>query len=116
MVAWLSRFVTRRFGGREQSRQVTRSPALLDEAAEEAIGVPLRSIRRVRDALAEFQQDAVELRGGGFVDGLIQIVGGRVVAVLQPILRDLLLGRFVLVAEFERERGHTLANETVLIA
>src|SRR5580700_9289821 len=86
------------------------------EAFEEALLVPMRTIGGVRHALAYIEQDAVELSGRGFVHRLVEIVGGRMIAVLQPILGQRLFGRPWEVAELERQRRHSLLNEAVLIA
>ena len=86
------------------------------EAAEEAVGLPLRACAGVGDALDQIQNDLVELRRGGFVHGLIQIVGRSVITILQPILVQLFLGRPGQISELERQRRNALADETVLIA
>ena len=71
------------------------------EAAEEAIVVPLGPLVRVGHASQQRSDDVVELRGGFFVDRLIQVVGGLVIAVAQPVLVDLFFRRTEFIAELE---------------
>src|SRR5260370_39367911 len=86
------------------------------EAAEEAIGFPLGTCIGVGDALDQMQNDLVELRGGGLVDRLIQIVGRSMIAILQPILVELFFRRPMQISELESQRRDALAEEVVLIA
>ena len=76
----------------------------------------MRAVLRVGHALAEIEDEAVELRRRGCIDGLVQVVGGSVIPVLQPLLGDLLLWRAFFVSELEGQRGHALPDEAVLIA
>jgi hypothetical protein len=60
--------------------------------------------------------DPIELGRGRLIHRLIQIVGRLVIAVANKIVENLIFRRAELVAEFERQGGHALANEAVLIA
>ena len=65
--------------------------ALAREPPEEAVRLPLRTLRRIGHAFGQFQNDPVESRRCGFVHGLIQIIRRSVVAILQPLLVQFLL-------------------------
>ncbi len=58
----------------------------------------------------------VELRGGGRIHRLIQIVAGLVIDIADPIAASLLIRRARLITKLEGQRGYALADETLLIA
>jgi hypothetical protein len=62
------------------------------EAAEERIGLPLRAGVGVGDGRQELAQDFFVGCGGGFIDGLREVVGRRVIADGEPFLEDGLSG------------------------
>src|SRR5262249_21715556 len=102
---------------RENLRSALRSILFLDrEALEEAVAVPRRLRRVVRDALQQRHDHPVERRRGLQVHGLIQIVVRLVIDVAHPVPADRFFGRAEFVSELERERGHAALDEAVLIA
>ena len=58
--------------GRNRDREFENDSLLLGEAAEEAVGLPLRAMVGVGDPQCQLFQDGVELCGGRKVDGLAQ--------------------------------------------
>src|SRR5579871_2306616 len=62
--------------------------SLVGEAAEEGVGLPLRSRFRVGDCRQELAKDVFVGCRGGFVHRLREVVSGRVVAHGQPLLED----------------------------
>ena len=56
------------------SENLTALLAARGETLEEAIRVPVRTVGRVGDVLAQVQHDAVEFCGPGLIHGLIQVV------------------------------------------
>src|SRR5262245_49677195 len=84
--------------------------------AEEAVGLPLRTLRSVGNAQGQCLQNGVEARSALQIYRLFQIVRGSVVAVVVPVLEDLLFRRTGQPAELERQRRHALTDEAVLVA
>src|SRR5580658_6499686 len=89
--------------------------SLTGEPPEEAIGIPLRAGGRVGHPLRQIQDDVVKLGGGGFVHRLVQVVRRSMIAVRQPILVQLFLGRAGQVAELKRESRNAMPDEAVLV-
>src|SRR5580698_10899023 len=89
---------------------------LLGKALEETVRVPARALGPVGHRLRQRPQQVVEASGALQIHGLLQVVGRRVVALLQPGLRNLLLGRSLVVAYLHGQRGDTAADKAVLVA
>src|ERR1019366_986931 len=83
---------------------------------EEAVWLPLRAMAVIGDIDQQGSDDLFVFRGGGEVYRLVHVVGGRVIALGQPVFEDLLLGRAGLGSYAHDHRGHTVADEVVLIA
>src|SRR4030095_534452 len=86
------------------------------EPFEKTFRLPRGPRVRIGDAQSQPLEDSVELRCGGVVDRLAQVVLGTVIALLVPIVELPLLGRSGEPAEFEGQRWDTSLNEAVLIA
>ena len=63
---------------------------LLREPLEERGLLPARALVSVGDPFQQLGHEHVERAGGLFIDWLGQVVGGRMVALGQPFLDDLL--------------------------
>src|ERR1039457_7267822 len=114
-ISYLAHILTPLFDAfRAQDPDRTRASLL--KPPEKAVRVPLRPRGIVRHALDELQDHHIEFARRRFVHRLVEVVRGRVIAVLQPLLVQLLLRRPGHVAELERQRGHAAPDETVLIA
>src|SRR5450631_669501 len=87
-----------------------------DEAAEEAVAVPLRAIRIVCTLDGKRLHDVLELACSREIDRLIQVIGRRVVALGQPLLLRYRFGRVRRKTHLHRHRGNSLADKAVLIA
>src|SRR5579863_2570220 len=70
----------------------------------------------VRDLIHQAFEKPIELRRRREIDGLVQIVGGSVIALRVPFPIDRFLRRSVLVAENKGDSGDSVADEIVLIA
>src|SRR5579863_6871158 len=87
-----------------------------DEAAEEAIRIPLGRVRGVGYSFEQCREDTVELCGAGQIHWLAGIVGHAMIARAEPILEYFFFGTAGNPAEFERQRGHAHLDEAILIA
>ena len=83
---------------------------------EEAIWLPLRAMVVIGDVDQQGSDDLFVFRGGGEVHRLVHVVGGRVIALGQPVFENLYFGRAGLGSDAHDYRGHTVADEVVLIA
>src|SRR5438067_13608 len=97
---------------------VMREAAVLTLAGV-AIAIPIALARArlvVCDSLQQTHNHAIEFRRRRLVDRLIQIVGGLVIPVLDPVMKNPVFRSAEFVAEFECQRGHAAPDEAVLIA
>jgi len=85
---------------------------VLGEAAEEAGGVPVGALGTIGDFFCQGAEEVVEAGGAFEIDGLLEVVRRGVVALLQPGLGDLFLGRsFRLIAAVtECHRGRSVVR------
>src|SRR5882757_1439933 len=85
-------------------------------AAEERIGLPMRTRGIVGGVHEEAADDFFVERGGSEIFGLAQVVGRRVVAVGEPVLENLLFGRAEDKAVVHFDGGNAFDDEAVLVA
>src|SRR5208282_5300156 len=69
----------------------------------------------VGDVSEQGSDDLLVFRGGGEVYRLVHVVRGRVIALRQPVLENLYLGRSGLGSHTHGQRRYTVADEVVLI-
>src|SRR5664279_741074 len=101
---------------RSQGTALTSRHRRHNEAAEEAVIVPLRAIGFVRNLDRKRLHDVLELACSREIDRLVQVVGRGVVALGQPLLLRCRFGRARRKAHLHCRRGNSLADEAVLIA
>src|ERR1700722_10454853 len=94
----------------------SRRPPSLRESAEETFRLPLRGARFVRNPLDQRQEECVELRRSGEIDGLIHIVSHGMIPIPIPGAENFLFRAPGNPAEFKRQRGNALLDEAVLVA
>jgi hypothetical protein len=110
-----------RFVARELSKALSQADdslrvALLNLVSERAFGIPGGPLRRICNPRGKFRQQASKLRRGGFINGLIQIVGRLVVAHFHEIVERFHFGGVRSPAELKGERRDALGDEVDLIA
>src|SRR5215469_18508429 len=74
------------FAPNAMSQQLVAAGSLGQEAAEKAVALPLRHLSSIGYFHRECGHDIFVPAGGGKVDWLVDIVGGRVISLSQPLL------------------------------
>jgi|SRR5215470_7853303 len=85
-------------------------------ATEEGIGLPLGTDGSVRGFNEKATDNFFVESGGGEILGLIEIVGGRMIAVGEPVLEDFLFGRAREGADVHFDGRNSFDDEAVLVA
>ncbi len=85
------------------------------DGAEVALRIPRRSFLSISNARGKLAQQVSELGGGDLVDGLLKIVGGLVIADLDPLVEGLHLRGVRGPAKLEGKRRNALVDEVHLV-
>src|SRR5271166_5538939 len=86
------------------------------EAAEEAITLPLWGLRGIGDLQGQGLHHILVLAGGSKINRLIDVIRRRMIALGEPLLMDRGLRRALDEADGHRKRGDPLPDEAVLVA
>src|SRR5260370_18496191 len=85
-------------------------------AAEEAVGLPLRTLVAFRHTYHERANDLFVLGRGGEIDRLVEIIRRGVVPLGKPVFEDLLFRCAGVEADLHGQRGDSITNEVALVA
>jgi hypothetical protein len=89
---------------------------MLSEALEKAVWLPFWSLLVIDSEREQIPNKSFESTGRFEVDGLLRVVGRRVITIVQPLINYFLLWCIKLIAHVHCHCWHTLTNKAVLVA